>query len=111
MQHVVSVESWSLLLRSIGRDLFVYRDDSLTSKRVIMRTEQPTKYVVPLQKLRVCCARKTSLSPQLFNTDRSNAVVLLWFIVASLLPVFWCQSFCVVSPYVCSYYFSSVSVA
>ena len=37
----------------LKRDLFVYHDDSLTSKRVIMRTEQPTKCFVPLQKLRV----------------------------------------------------------
>ena len=35
------------------------------------------------------------------------AIVLLWFSVAC----FWCQSFGDVSPYVCSYYFSSVSVA
>ena len=34
-------------------NLFVYLDGSLTSKRVIMRTEQPTKVFVPLQKLRV----------------------------------------------------------
>ena len=40
-------------------------------------------------------------------TDCSNAVVLLWFLVAC----FWCQSFCDVSPYVCLYYLSSVSVA
>ena len=37
----------------LKRDLFDYRDDSLTSKRVIMRAEQPTKCFVPLQKLRV----------------------------------------------------------
>ena len=30
-QHVVSVESSSLLLHLLKRDLFVYRDDSLTS--------------------------------------------------------------------------------
>ena len=36
----------------LNRDLFVYRDDSLTSQRVIMRTEQPNKCFVPLQKLR-----------------------------------------------------------
>ena len=30
------------------------------------------------------CARKTSLSPQLFITDRSTAVVLFWFSVAGL---------------------------
>ena len=35
------------------RDLSVYRDDSLKSQRVIMRTEQQTKCFVPLQKLRV----------------------------------------------------------
>ena len=34
----------------LKRDLFVYRDDSLTSERVIMRTEQPTKCFIPLQK-------------------------------------------------------------
>ena len=34
-------------------------------------------------------------------------IVLLWFSVAC----FWCQSFGDVSLYVCSYYFSSVSVA
>ena len=38
MQHIVSVESSSLLLHS----LYVYRDGSLMSKRVIMRTEKPT---------------------------------------------------------------------
>ena len=43
----------------------------------------------------------------LFITDRSKAEVLLWFSVAC----FWCQSFGGVLPYVCSYYFSSVSVA
>ena len=36
----------------LKRDLFVYRD-SLTSQRVIMRYQQPTKCFVPLQKLRV----------------------------------------------------------
>ena len=37
-------------------DLCVYRDDSLTSYRVIMRTEQPTKCFVPLQgpRVRLC---------------------------------------------------------
>ena len=48
-QHVVSVESSSLLFHSIKSCLFVYCDDSLTSKSVIMRTEQPTKCFVPLQ--------------------------------------------------------------
>ena len=33
----------------LQRDLFVYSDDSLTIKRVIMRTKQPTKCFVPLQ--------------------------------------------------------------
>ena len=42
--------SFFIVLR---RDLCVYRDDLLTSKRVIMRTEQPTKCFVPFQKLRV----------------------------------------------------------
>ena len=37
----------------LKRGFFVDRDDSLTSKRVIMRTEQPTKCFIPLQKLKV----------------------------------------------------------
>ena len=50
----------------------------------------------------------TSLSPpQLFITDRSKVVVLLWFYAVC----FWSQSFSDVSPYACSYYFSSVSAA
>ena len=65
-----------------------------------MRTKQPPTCFVPLQKL---WAR---LAPQ-FITDRSKAVVLLWFSFAC----FWYQSFGDVSPYVFSYYFSSVSVA
>ena len=52
-----------------------------------MRTEQPTKCFVPLQKL------KARLVPRL--ADRSNVVVLLWFSVAW----FWCQSFGDVSTY------------
>ena len=56
-----------------------------------MQTEQPTKCFIPLQKLRVELCMKTSLS----------SVVLF--------PV-WCQSLGDVSPHVCSYYFSSVSV-
>ena len=35
----------------INRDVFCNRGDSLTSFRVIMRTEQPTKCFVPLQEL------------------------------------------------------------
>ena len=42
-----------------------------------------------------------------FITDRSTAVVFMWFFVAW----FWCQSFYKVSPYMCSYYLSSDSVA
>ena len=49
IQHVVSVESLFLLLHDIKK----CRDDSVASKRVIMRTDQPTKCFVPLQKLRV----------------------------------------------------------
>ena len=43
---------------------------------------------------------------KLFLIDRSRAVVLLWLYVAW----FWCQRFGDVSPYVCLFYFSSVSV-
>ena len=73
-----------------------------------MRTEQPTVCFVPPQNLSLSRVRKTSLSPpQQFITGRSNVVILLWFSVAC----FWCQSLGDVSPYVCSYYFSSVSVS
>ena len=65
-QHVVSIES-SFSLLYIKHDLFVNRG-LLTSKGVIMRTEQQTKCFVPFQKL----------------------------------------GFGDVSPYVCSYHFSSV---
>ena len=40
----------------LKRALFVYIDDVLTSYRVIMRTEQPTKCFVPLQRLRAMLA-------------------------------------------------------
>ena len=36
----------------LRRDVFVCRDDSSMSERVIMRTEQSTKWFLPLQKLR-----------------------------------------------------------
>ena len=39
--------------------------------------------------------------------DLSKAVVLLWLSVVC----FWCQSFGDIPPYVCLYYFSSVSIA
>ena len=64
-----------------------------------MQTEQPTEGFVPLKKPGVRLCRKTSLSLQLFITDRSMSVVLLWFSVAR----FWCQSFGDVLPYGCSY--------
>ena len=44
---------------------------------------------------------KTSLSSQLFITDRSKAVILLWFSVTCFLV----SNFGDVSPYACSYYF------
>ena len=65
----------------LKHDLFVYRDDSLTSQRVTMQTKQPTKFVVPLQKLRV--ARKTSLAPPINSLlTVPMRFVLLWFSVA-----------------------------
>ena len=44
---------------------------------------------------------KLVYAPQLIITDRSKAVVLLWFFV----PFFLCQSFGDVLAYMCSYYF------
>ena len=45
----------------LKRDLFVYRDDSLTSMRVIMLSEQPIQCCVPLQKLRARLPTRNSL--------------------------------------------------
>ena len=50
--HIESVESSSFFFIVLRRELCVYHEDSLTSKRVIMRTELLTKCFVPLQKLR-----------------------------------------------------------
>ena len=72
-----------------------------------MRTEQPTKCLYHFRNYGLGCARIICLSPQEFITDRSNAVVLLWFSVAC----FWCQSFDDFSSYVCSFYFYTVWVA
>ena len=56
-------------------------DDSLASKRFTTRTEQLTKCGEPLQKPRVRLgACKTGLSPPvIYITDRSKAILLLWF--------------------------------
>ena len=83
-------------------DVCVYRDDSLPSRRIFMRTKQPTKCFVPLQKLSLKLGPENMFSSplHLFITDRFKTVVLLWFSVAC----FWCQSLCDVSPYVCSCY-------
>ena len=74
-----------------------------------MLTEQPTKRFVPLQKYnlgRGWC-RKTGFSPQVIHycpfQGGSSVVVLCCLDL--------CQSFSDVSPYVRSYYFSSVRVA
>ena len=65
-----------------------------------MRTEQPTKCFTEGE-LGAVNMFKPPPPPQLFITDRSNAVAQLWFYDARL----WCQSFGDVSSYVCSYYF------
>ena len=88
-------------------ELFVYRDDSLTNLRVIMRTEQSTKCFIPLQKLTASWVRKIDLRPPLIRYLQfqcgSSVVVLCC--------MFWSKRFGDVSPYVCSYHFSSVWVA
>ena len=60
--------------------LFVH-DDSLTSLRFTMRTEQLTTCCEPLRKMRVRLGScKTDLSPHsTFITDRSKAILLVWF--------------------------------
>ena len=53
-----------------------------------MRTAQLTKCFEPLQKVRARFARrKIDLGPQIFITDRSNAVFLLWFSIDYV----WCR--------------------
>ena len=66
----------------LNRDSFIYRDDSLTSKRVIMQTKQPAKCFVSLQKLRVRLGHKTKLSPPVTDPPRRL------FCCGSLLPAF-----------------------
>ena len=65
-----------------------------------MRDEQPTKCVIPLQKLRVRLAQYNMFKlPENSITDRFKTVVLLRI----SLFCFCCQSFGDVSPYVSSY--------
>ena len=107
-QRVVSVGFSSLLLRCIGRDLFVYHCFLLMRSRVIMRTGRLAGCFVPFQGLRVGLYTWGWLKrPQWFVAGRSGEVVLLWFFVA----FFGCRGFGGVSLCVCSFCFSSVCVA
>ena len=67
-------------------DLFVSRDDPLMSKKNL-HADRTTVCFEPSQKPSVRLgSRKTGLSPpppQYFNTDRSKAVLLLWFLTVS----------------------------
>ena len=60
--------------------------DSLTSWRFTTRTEQLTKCLGPLKKLKVrLWPCKTILSPPVFHIiDRSKAIRLLWFLLFCL---------------------------
>ena len=53
-----------------------------------MRTEQPTKCLYHISYGGLRWARKTSLSAQLFITDRSKAVVMMWSLLAALVSEF-----------------------
>ena len=80
-QLIVSVSPrFSFIMVVIIIYLFVL-DDSLTSQRFTTRTEQVCKCCEPLQKMRVRLGDcETGLSPLLFYiTDRSKAILLLWF--------------------------------
>ena len=78
-----------------------------------MRTEQLNKCFEPLQKMRVrLCASKTSLSLPiiLYITNRSKAILLLWFyfvfwsrsfLLFKPYFVFWSRSFLLFKPYIC----------
>ena len=50
-------------LKYLNHDLFVYRDGSLTSGRIIMQTEQLAECFEPLQNLRERLAMKRMLDP------------------------------------------------
>ena len=80
-------------------DLFVNREASLMSKRIIMRTKQPTKCLLVMEG--EFLASKTCLCPpsnSLLTVPCGGSDVVLCCL-------FWCQSFGDVSPYVCSLYF------
>ena len=66
--------------------------DSLTSMRFTTRTEQLTKCCEPLQKMMASLgARITGLSlPVFYITDRSKAILLLWFYVFYVLESKFC---------------------
>ena len=61
-------------------DLFVSRDDALMSKKTFMRTEQLYVLSHDRSRGRGLVPVKPVLTPQYFNTDRSKAVLLLWFL-------------------------------
>ena len=63
-----------------------------------MRTEQPTKCFLPLQKVRRERRRKIDLNPTVifYITDPSKALLLIWFSVFDCFGVSFCTvfSFC-----------------
>ena len=71
--------------------LFVL-DDALTSSRFTTRTEQRTKCCEPLQKMRVRLGHCKSIEAlKLFYiTDRSKAILLLWFYLFYVLELNFC---------------------
>ena len=66
-------------------DSFVYRDNSLTSKRVIMRSEKTTKCFVPLQKLRARLAQENLFKPLSYSL---LTVPRRYFCYGTLFPAF-----------------------
>ena len=79
-------------------DLCVYRDDSLTSYRFIMRTEQPTINVLyHFKNVGRGLASKLDLSPPVIHYEPFKG--------GSSVACFWCQFFGDGSPYVCSNHF------
>ena len=82
-QHVVSVESSSLFHHSIYLWFICFPWRSIDELENL-HADRTTVCFEPWQKPRARLgSRKTGLSPQYFNTDRSNAVLLSWFLIVT----------------------------
>ena len=82
-QHVASVKSSSLIHHSIYLWFICFPWWSIDELENL-QADRTTVCFEPWQKPRARLgSRKTGLSPQYFNSDRSKAVLLLWFLIVT----------------------------